>query len=440
MADTVIQVENLGKQYRIGERGHAVFPTLRDQIARSLRAALTRTRTPAPADGERNHRPGKQEFWALRDVSFDVRRGDVVGVIGRNGAGKSTLLKILSRITEPTTGCADIRGRVGSLLEVGTGFHMELTGRENVYLNGAILGMKRREISQRFDEIVEFADVSRFVDTPVKHYSTGMHLRLAFAVAAHLQPEILIVDEVLAVGDVDFQRKCINKMQDVAHQGRTVLFVSHNMQAVVRLCNRAIELAQGVVLREGPVHKVVSEYLRGGSGPSGSREWPSDNAPGSDVVRLCRVSVRGEDQELLQVSDIRKPMFLEMEYEVLRAGCVVLAHFSVHNEYGIQVFSAVDNGPTWRGSPRPVGRYVTTGRIPGNLLTEGTLIVGAAVNTLQPSVLQFHAQEAVSVRIVDDAEGDSARGDFPGTLNGVVMPLLQWETRLLCGDAVNSTH
>jgi lipopolysaccharide transport system ATP-binding protein len=250
MSDVAVNARGLGKRYQYG--GAARYETLRDRIVElSRNPSALFFGTPAP-----------ETFWALKDVSFEVRRGEVVGIIGRNGAGKSTLLKILSRITEPTQGEADIRGRVGSLLEVGTGFHPELTGRENVLLNGAILGMRRADILRKFDEIVAFAEVANFIDTAVKHYSSGMYMRLAFAVAAHLEPEILVVDEVLAVGDASFQRKCLGKMGDVARGGRTVLFVSHNIQAVQMLCTTAIHLRGGSVVAKGPVHEVISGYLR----------------------------------------------------------------------------------------------------------------------------------------------------------------------------------
>src|SRR6266480_6383227 len=275
MSDIAIRVENLGKMFRIGGKSER-YKTFRDTLAGFFRKTGAR-------------RQAKDEpFWALKDVSFEIKRGEVVGVIGRNGAGKSTLLKVLSRITEPTKGSAEIHGRVGSLLEVGTGFHPELTGRENVYLNGAILGMHRSEIEKKFDEIVAFAEVEKFIDTPVKHYSSGMYLRLAFAVAAHLEPEILLVDEVLAVGDARFQRKCLDKMQDVGKQGHTVLFVSHNMPAITRLCPRTILLDQGRVLSDGPSHQVASEYLSGGMGTTAVRQWPEmSKAPGNEIVRLC---------------------------------------------------------------------------------------------------------------------------------------------------------
>ncbi|HEY0100879.1 MAG TPA: ABC transporter ATP-binding protein, partial [Pyrinomonadaceae bacterium] len=251
---TIIRVENLGKQYRLGGP-QAAYSTLRETLVGAARAPLRWA--------QKGKRPAAM-VWAVRDVSFEVQPGEIVGIIGRNGAGKSTLLKMLSRITEPTTGAIDLYGRVGSLLEVGTGFHPELSGRENIYLNGAILGMLRTEIARKFDEIVAFAEVEKFIDTPVKHYSSGMYLRLAFAVAAHLEPEILIVDEVLAVGDARFQRKCLNKMQDVGQQGRTVLFISHSMAAITRLCQRAILLNEGQVIADGPSDRVVSTYLHSG--------------------------------------------------------------------------------------------------------------------------------------------------------------------------------
>ena len=262
MSNVAVRVEGLGKMYRIGGKQER-YATLRDTLTDAMAAPFKRARS--LLRGEAYGAAGlKEEIWALKDVSFEVKHGEVVGIIGRNGAGKSTLLKILSRITEPTEGYAEVYGRVGSLLEVGTGFHPELTGRENIYLNGAILGMSRAEIDRKFDEIVDFAEIERFIDTPVKHYSSGMGLRLGFAVAAHLEPEILIVDEVLAVGDAEFQKKCLGKMSDVAGAGRTVLFVSHNMSAVVGLCTRAFWLDQGVIRYRGNTVSTVQNYLYAG--------------------------------------------------------------------------------------------------------------------------------------------------------------------------------
>jgi lipopolysaccharide transport system ATP-binding protein len=261
MSEPVIQVENLSKRYVIGHQ-RSKEDGLRHVIEDAIRAPLKWLRR------KNESKPQRDEFWALNDVSFDVKQGDVVGIIGRNGAGKSTLLKILSRIMEPTKGRIQIEGRVASLLEVGTGFHTELTGRENIFLNGAILGMSRLEIKRKFDEIVAFSEVERFLDTPVKRYSSGMYVRLAFAVAAHLDPEILIVDEVLAVGDVNFQKKCLGKMKDVASGGRTVLFVSHNTAAVQALCSRCIFLSAGNLIADGPVEQTIAEYLTVNEGPT----------------------------------------------------------------------------------------------------------------------------------------------------------------------------
>jgi lipopolysaccharide transport system ATP-binding protein len=257
MSGVAISIDRLGKRYRLGEK-RGRYRTFREALESAARKPVAGLRSKL----SKNRQPAEEHIWALRDVSFDVRPGEVVGIIGHNGAGKSTLLKILSRITEPSEGHAEMWGRVGSLLEVGTGFHLELTGRENIFLNGAILGMTKREIQSKFDEIVAFAEVEKFMDTPVKHYSSGMHLRLAFAVAAHLEPEILLMDEVLAVGDTAFQRKCLGKMEEVAAAGRTVLFVSHNMTAIRELCKRAIWIHQGVVQEDGDVDRVTRSYLR----------------------------------------------------------------------------------------------------------------------------------------------------------------------------------
>lgn len=427
MSDRAIQVEHLSKDYRIGAR-QQVYRTLRESVSAAALAPFRRVRK--LWQGEASGAAGLHEtFWALRDVSLEIQRGEVVGLIGRNGAGKSTLLKILSQITEPTAGEVTMYGRVGSLLEVGTGFHGELTGRENIYLNGAILGMRRREITKKFDEIIDFAEVEQFIDTPVKHYSSGMYLRLAFAVAAHLEPEILLVDEVLAVGDARFQRKCLQKMQDVGQEGRTVIFVSHNMPAITRLCQRAILLDNGQVQHDGPAPQVVGAYLNLGLGTSALREWPEPVLRSSaDIVRLCAVRVRMNDGSLSDVVDIRQPVNLEMEYEVVQEGYRLMPHFHFLNEEGIHVFSANDTDPTWRRRSRPAGRYVSTVQIPGNFLSEGMLFVDAALTTLDPDIHQFTERQVVAFQIVDSPEGDAARGDWAGRMKGVVRPLLPWQT------------
>ena len=426
MSDIAIRVENLSKQYRIGGP-QARYKTIRESLTEAVQSPFRRLSSVVRGQSSA---VSNETIWALKDVSFEVKRGEVVGIIGRNGAGKTTLLKILSRITDPTEGHAEIHGRVGSLLEVGTGFHPELTGRENIYLNGAILGMKRVEIERKFDEMVAFAEIEKFMDTPVKHYSSGMYVRLAFAVAAHLESEILLVDEVLAVGDATFQKKCLNKMQDVGQEGRTVLFVSHNMPAITRLCQRTILLDEGSISCDGPSHQVVGAYLQSGVGTMAVREWPDlSKAPGNDVVRLRAVRVRTEDGQVTDAVDIRKPVGIEMEYEVLKPGSVLAPNLHFYNEEGVYVFVAGDHDPAWRGKPRPEGRYVSTAWIPGNLLSEGSLIVGAAISTPDPVIVHFYERDAVAFQVIDSLDGDSARGDYAGSVPGVVRPLLRWTTQ-----------
>jgi len=428
MSDIAIRVEHLSKRYSIrlpGSQHDTLYDTLADWGSR----LFPWTWQPSGSTSERRHSKFDQ-FWALKDVSFEIKQGEVVGIIGRNGAGKSTILKILSGITMPTEGRAEIHGRVGSLLEVGTGFHPDLTGRENIFLNGAILGMKRVEIRRKFDEIVAFADIERFLDTPVKRYSSGMYVRLAFAVAAHLEPEVLIVDEVLAVGDGSFQKKCLRKMEDVGKQGRTVLFVSHNMPAITRLCERAILLDEGRLLREGPSHVVVSSHLTSGLGTTSVREWTDpEKAPGGEVARLRAVRVRGRGGQITDTIDIREPVSVEMEYDVLKPGYKVLPHLQFYNEVGIHAFSAHDLDPDWRRRPRPVGRYVSSVQVPGNLLSEGTMLVGAGLETLDPVIVQVFILDLVAFQVIENMNSDSARGEYAGKMGGIVRPLLKWTTR-----------
>lgn len=370
-------------------------------------------------------------FWALKDVSFEVKRGEVLGIIGNNGAGKSTLLKILSRITPPTHGRVQIYGRVISLLEVGTGFHPELTGRENVYLNATILGMRKKEVERKFDEIVSFSGVEKFLDTPVKRYSSGMRVRLAFAVAAHLEPEILIVDEVLAVGDAEFQKKCLNKMQDVGRQGQTILFVSHSMPAITRMCERVILLRQGKIVMDGSAHEVVSAYLTNERKNTAQREWSNPaEAPGGEVARLCAVRLRTEDGDIVDTVDIRRPIGVEMEYEVLKPDYAFMPTFSLWNGEGVNLCVAIDQDQTWRKRPRPVGRYVSTGWVPGNLLAEGLFTVNVTLWTMEPfRNMEYHERDVVAFQVIDNLEGDSARGDWQGDLPGMVRPILKWTTK-----------
>jgi lipopolysaccharide transport system ATP-binding protein len=434
MNDIIVRVENLGKRYRIGTR-QTTGVMLRDVVS-NLASASFRALT-AVARRHAAHRdndaasasPASDHIWALRHVCFDVRRGEIVGIIGSNGAGKSTLLKILSRITEPTEGRVEINGRVGSLLEVGTGFHPELTGRENIYLSGALLGMRKTEIERNLDEIVAFSEIETFIDTPVKHYSSGMYVRLAFSVAAHLEPEILIVDEVLAVGDVAFQRKCLNKMEDVRQHGRTILFVSHNVQAVTRICERALLISSGTIQMDGPVVEVTGTYLFGSMRTTSQREWPDiGSAPGDDVARLRRVRVCTHNGATAINVDIREPVGIEIVFDVLKPGHVFLAACRVATHEGVCAFDAHDCEPTWRGRARPVGRYTSTAWVPGNLLSDGTHLVGASLSTRDPYVVHFFEQDTIAFRVVDTLDGDSARGDWDGHFPGIVRPLLRWTT------------
>jgi lipopolysaccharide transport system ATP-binding protein len=426
MNDIAIRAEELSKKYYIGKKQES-YKTLRDTLADSFVAPFRKA-------GKllRGHATGAagldETIWALKDVSFEIKKGEVLGIIGRNGAGKSTLLKVLSRITEPTTGYAEIHGRIGSLLEVGTGFHPELTGRENIYLNGAILGMKKTEIDEKFDEIVAFAEVEKFIDTPVKHYSSGMYLRLAFAVAAHLETEIILVDEVLAVGDARFQKKCMNKMQDVGQKGRTVLFVSHNMSAVTRLCERVILLEEGSITRDGLSHDVVGAYLNSG-GTAAHREWTEKDAPGGEIARLRGVKVVTEEGEVTDTLDIRRSVAIEIEYDILKSGYVLLPNFDLYNEEGVHVFKALDQDPHWRGRRRPQGRYSSTAWIPGNFLSEGRFFVAANLVTLEPIIKQCRELDVVSFQVIDNFNGDSVRGSYGGHIPGAVRPYLRWETK-----------
>ncbi len=418
MPPTVVQIENVSKRYRIGGV-HPGYMTFREMLGEAIAAPLQRLRG---IDGD------YQMLWALREVNLQIRQGEVVGIIGHNGAGKSTLLKILSRITRPTRGRVEIFGRVGSLLEVGTGFHPDLTGRENVYLSGAILGMRRVEIGRKFDQIVAFAEMEKFIETAVKFYSSGMYVRLAFSVAAHLEPEILIMDEVLAVGDAAFQQKCLDKMRDIRREGRTILFVSHNMPAITRLCKRAILLEAGQVVADGEPHTVVNRYLSSNWKAGAQREWPEDTeAPGDAVVRLRRVGVYDERDKPTSVVDIHRPFRIEVSYDVNEAGHVLLPVVELCNEEGTEVFSTHDTNEQWRRRERPPGRYTSAVFVPGNLLAEGSLLAHISVMSHFPAtVLHLRETNAVAFQVVDSDEGNTARGDYVGPMPGVVRPLLEW--------------
>jgi lipopolysaccharide transport system ATP-binding protein len=426
-----VEVTHLSKRYHVGER--APYRALRDSIA-SIIYAPRRAAT-VLASRRRDGGVRRPEFWALRDVSLEVAPGEVLGIIGRNGAGKSTLLKLLARVTEPTSGRIVLRGRIGSLLEVGTGFHPELTGRENVFLSGAILGMRRREIRQKFDEIVGFAEVESFVDTPVKHFSSGMYMRLAFAVAAHLEPEILLVDEVLAVGDAAFQRRCIGKIGKVSQEGRTVLFVSHNMTAINRLCPRTVLLADGRLVEDGPTHRVVGEYLRVAAESTGERVWDDPaTAPGTMRARFdaIRIVSGGRPRGVVNIDE---ELAIEIDYWNLDIGARnVCVNVYLLDANGIVVLSTASTPAAssleeeWFGRPRPRGLFRSRCTVPANFLNEGTYYVSAFVFRFGVGV-EAEAQEAVAFNVLDTGDMREPGGgrEWPG----VIRVRLPWTTELL---------
>lgn len=432
MDDVAIRVSNLSKQYLIGQvqDGNRTFrEALTDVFVSPFRRAVSLVRGQAGAAAEL-----KKEFWALRDASFEVKRGEVIGLIGRNGAGKSTLLKILTRITEPTKGYAEISGRVASLLEVGTGFHSELTGRDNVFLNGAILGMTKKEINRQFDEIVAFSETEDFIDTPVKHYSSGMYLRLAFAVAAHLEPDILLVDEVLAVGDARFQTKCLSKMQDIGKHGRTVLFVSHNMPAVMNLCTRAILLNGGAIADDGPSYQVVTKYMTSEFSTVASREWTNPlTAPGGDIARLRAVRVLDEEGDIVETVDIRRPVRVEIEYNVVQSGRKLVPSLQLSNGEGVCAFVSRDVNPAWSRRLREKGCYRSEVMIPGNFLAAGTMYLDVGLLVLDPLRTEVNERSVVAFQVLDVIDPDSARGEITTKIPGVVRPLLRWKTEQSVG-------
>ncbi len=420
MNELAIQIHRLGKAYQIGLPRRPRVKHLREDLA-----ALPQ-RIGSGLSGKRRDRP---TFWALKDISLEIRAGEAVGIIGRNGAGKSTLLKILSRITDPTEGQAELYGRVGSLLEVGTGFHMDLTGRENIFLSGAVLGMRRREIVSKLDEIVSFAEVERFIDTPVKHYSSGMFVRLAFAVAAHLEPEILIVDEVLAVGDAAFQKKCLGRMGQVADRGRTVVFVSHNMTAMRSFCQRAILLDQGRIVADGLTDQVTQRYLNAGNAAVGHRVWPDDARPGNDDFKVIEVHLwNGRDQVTTQLN-LSEDAQVAIGFQVLRSGARAQFALRLLDAEGREVLASLSNTPenSYHGKPLTNGRYRCLCRLPGNLLNDGRYhisIVGASGYWTD----SFLLNEILAFDALDDG---LLRGDYPGSYGSVIRPKLVWTTRRL---------
>jgi len=412
----IVSVENLGKKYHLGQT-HTYL--LSEKIQGNL-ASLYRMLREGKSIRNPIQNKAETDFWALREVNVEIQEGEIVGIIGCNGAGKSTLLKILSRITDPTTGKITLRGRISSLLEVGTGFHPELSGRENIFLNGAILGMSKAEIKKKFDEIVAFSEIEKFIDTPVKRYSSGMYVRLAFAVAAHLEPEILVLDEVLAVGDAQFQKKCLGKMGNVAREGRTVLFVSHNMTAIRDLCKRVVWLESGLVREDGIAGEVVSRYLYKYSSAVREQTWPDpESAPGNDEVRLhlARISPRGESPFIT----VRTPLDMEFAYWNNVPGAELNASMHMYNMEGMCIFNS-------ESEPRIYGKGLVreTCHIPGNFLNDGEYKI--MIMIVKDRSTSLYQQDDVLVFEVQDVERNS---HWHGKWLGVVRPTFDWTTEFV---------
>lgn len=425
-SDSIIIVDQLGKKYSLRHQGDRRYTALRDVIADKAKNIFRRSRGNGQSD------PTREEFWALKNVSFEVKKGEVVGIIGRNGAGKSTLLKILSRITEPTEGRVRIKGRVASLLEVGTGFHPELTGRENIFLNGAILGMGRVEIKAKFDEIIAFAEIEKFLDTPVKRYSSGMYVRLAFAVAAHLEPEILIVDEVLAVGDAQFQKKCLGKMGEVARGGRTVLFVSHNMIAVQTLCSKAFLIREGRLISQGSAASVVTEYLSSVRDGGDESNWEDPaGAPGSETLRIQQIGVSADGvQNQHDIITMDVPIRVKTSFWILKGDRQLHITYHLVNAEGITVLTTGSPSRRWEE-----GSHIVSFIIPGNLLNSGGYSLKLLIVQNESQVI-FERADMISFVVADMRERKQA---YLGREPSVIQPVLKWEVAMPTLDTAQRT-
>lgn len=431
---TAIQVSNLAKLYRLGEVGTGSLAHDFNRWWHKLRGKGD----PYARIGEANDRTTKGEtdyVWALKDVSFDIQQGEVVGIIGRNGAGKSTLLKILSRVTSPTSGSIKAKGRIASLLEVGTGFHPELTGRENIYLNGAILGMRKHEITRKLDEIIDFSGCERYIDTPVKRYSSGMYVRLAFAVAAHLEPEIMVIDEVLAVGDGDFQKKCLGKMRSMHDQGRTVIIVSHQMTMITSLCDRGIVMKNGSVDFVGPAAESVLRYQPAGQSDGRSVFVAPDTAKpvGDDKAELHRAWVADVTGRVCPAFDLTEPVFIYMNFTVHRElANRFYPNLHVFDERGEYIFCTAANLTQLSHFANRPGTYSASCEIPGNLLNAGTYSVSVAVTCMDPGVtVPFFEKDALAFQVIEDINAtlDHNRHGYAGPMPGPIRPSLNWSIR-----------
>jgi lipopolysaccharide transport system ATP-binding protein len=424
MSSPVIQVSSLSKQYRLGQVGAG---SLAEDINRLWHRARGKE-DPYLIVGEENNRESKgnsKYIWALRDIHLDIEQGDRVGIIGSNGAGKSTLLKILSRTLSPTTGMVKIKGKVASLLEVGTGFHPDLSGRDNIFLNGAFLGMSKRDIKSRFDEIIEFAGVARYIDTPVKRYSSGMYVRLAFAVAAHLESDILIVDEVLAVGDAEFQKKCLGKMGEVSEkEGKTILFVSHNMTTMNSLCDRIIYLKNGYIHRVGDTQTIINDYVKTSLNSITHKKWEISDAPGDGIVKLMEVKLTDENQNVINSIEFNTGAFIEYSYHILQSGYHPVPNLHLFDKYNEHVFVTTANHSDSYSQP---GFYTSKVKLPPHFLNDGQYIAGVAISTLLPHVVHFFEKDALHFEVIENMEcrHTNYRGKMPGTIR----PLLVWENK-----------
>jgi lipopolysaccharide transport system ATP-binding protein len=410
----IIQIRGLGKKYQLADV--QPYLALRDVISNSVKNIFNRG----------NHKV--KEFWALQNIDIDIQASDRVGIIGRNGAGKSTLLKILSRITPPTTGSVLLHGRVASLLEVGTGFHPELTGRENIFLNGSILGLKKKEIDQKLDEIIEFSGVEKFIDMPLKHYSSGMQLRLAFSVAAHLEPEILLIDEVLAVGDMEFQKKCLGKMEEVSKkEGRTILFVSHNMDTIRRFCSTTILLDKGNIIEKGDTERVINEYVSNHLQTKAKMQWENGISSYNKEILLHKAWLHNENGDLLSRFDTTEKIAITLEYEVLKDDILFTHGINLYNQENLNIFNSHDVTSGLKDQKRKKGNYKATAWIPGDLLPEGMFNISIALFLSNPVDILIHEHNALSFEIYTNFSKLSARGNYADVFPGVVRPLIEWE-------------
>ncbi|MCZ4318516.1 ABC transporter ATP-binding protein [Aequorivita viscosa] len=423
---TILKAENISKQYRLGNVGTGTLSHDLNRFWHNIRGK----EDPYLKIGAVNDRSSKAKsdyVWALRNINFEVQKGEVLGIIGKNGAGKSTLLKILSRVTSPTTGVIKTKGRIASLLEVGTGFHPELTGRENIYLNGAILGMTRGEITAKLDEIIDFSGCEMYIDTPVKRYSSGMTVRLAFAVAAHLEPDILVVDEVLAVGDAEFQKKAIGKMQDISKgEGRTVLFVSHNMDSILRLCSRAVLMKNGYIIENGDVSKIIDKYLKTEFGSNSYKSYTNNN--GNNIVKILEVYAHKNNYDRGDNFKITEKVGITVRYEVLESGNKIHTAFNFYNANGINIFDSHESNSELYHLKKEKGIYQTTVWVYENLFSEGVIVVGVALVTHDPFVVHFHDRDALAFNMIEDIKNSPTRGDYVGSLPGIIRPSLKWES------------